>query len=171
MKHLARSALAEMGTLLLKPRSGALVDTALDDLLSQVAEAVGRRARLPVTLRVDPLGPLPREVRVAVYRITQEALNNIVEHAAASRAEVRLRCVLSPPYTKSSDERGDGLELCIADNGCGFIPESTSVRHLGLRIMREHAEAIGAELRIESQLGHGTRVMVAWPRARWQHRP
>jgi len=166
MKHLARCALAEMHSLLLEPRPGALVDTTLGDLLSQLAEAVGRRARLPVTLRVEPLGPLPPEVRVAVYRIAQEALNNIVEHAAASRAEVRLRCVSLRPYTTSGGEQGDGLELCIADNGRGFIPESTSVRHLGLRIMREHAEAIGAELRIESQLGHGTQVVVAWPRAR-----
>ncbi len=55
------------------------------------------------------------------------------------------------------------LELSIADDGRGFDPAAVSPDSLGLDIMRERAETIGAELTIHSQIGQGTRVTISWP--------
>jgi signal transduction histidine kinase len=162
LHYLTRSALAEMRTLLLEVRPGALAETALNDLLSQLAEAVGRRAQLAVSLYAEQVGQLPPDVQVALYRIAQEALNNVVKHADASRTEVRLRRV-PPAGSNCSNEQSEGLELCISDDGRGFNPDDTSLQHLGLCIMRERAEAIAADLKITSRPGHGTQVLVTWP--------
>ena len=99
------------------------------------------------------------DVQIALYRIAQEALNNVVKHAQASRVDVRLRSIPSPAPTG----RGRVLELCISDDGLGFEPGSVSPERLGLGIMRERAAAIGAGLEIDSQVGRGTRLTVIWP--------
>jgi two-component system nitrate/nitrite sensor histidine kinase NarX len=53
--------------------------------------------------------------------------------------------------------------LGVSDDGLGFDPEDISPEHLGLGIMRERAETVGASLTIESEPGQGTQVVVAWP--------
>jgi len=150
LRQLTRGALAEMRTLLLELRPSALAETKLGDLLRQLAESITGRARVPVAVKMEGDCPLPPEVKVALYRIAQEALNNVAKHAGAGRAEVRLRC-----------EPGR-VSLCISDDGRGFDPESVPPESLGLGIMRERAEAVGAVLEIESRAGKGTRVVVAW---------
>ncbi len=92
---------------------------------------------------------LPADVQIGLYRLAQEALNNIVKHAKASQAVVTLRL-------------GDTVRLTIADNGIGFAPSTVTADHLGLKIMRERAEAIGAKLTIESEPGEGTQISVIW---------
>jgi len=150
LRQLTRGALAEMRTLLLELRPGALMEANLPDLLQQLAEAVTGRARIPVDLDTEGCGDLPADVRVALYRIAQEALNNVVKHAGASRARVALHC----------NELGIRLE--VADDGVGFDPESSGAGQLGLGIMRERAEAVGAELEVESSPGRGCRVVLTW---------
>jgi nitrate/nitrite-specific signal transduction histidine kinase len=54
------------------------------------------------------------------------------------------------------------VELLVSDDGRGFDVQDISSEHLGLDIMRERAEAIRATLKIESQIGHGTQVVVIW---------
>ena len=103
-----------------------------------------------VAVKVEGECTLPTTVHVALYRIAQEALNNVVKHAHASQATVGLR---------SEEER---VELCITDDGRGFDPGCVLPDRLGLGIMRERAQAIGATLTIESEPGHGTRVTVVW---------
>ena len=93
---------------------------------------------------------MPTDVKVAFYRIAQEALNNVVKHARANQVNVRLRC-----------EKGT-VELEIADDGKGFDPGEVSAEHHGMRIMRERAEAIGAQFQVNSEPGHGTQVLLAW---------
>jgi signal transduction histidine kinase len=56
----------------------------------------------------------------------------------------------------------DGVELVIADDGRGFDPGLVGPDHLGLGIMRERAEAIGARLEVQTGLGNGTRVVAKW---------
>ncbi len=153
LRQLIRGALAEMRTLLLELRPAALVETGLGDLLRQLAEAITGRARVPVTVKVKGQRPLPSDVQVALYRIAQEALNNVAKHAEASQATVSLRC------------QPERVELRVSDDGHGFNPENISPEHLGLGIMCERATAIGATLKIESQIGHGTQVVVVWPDA------
>ena len=95
---------------------------------------------------------MPPEVQIALYRIAQEALNNIAKHAGADQASVNLQ------------NEAEQAVLCIKDDGCGFELESVLPDCFGLNIMRERAEGIGAALRIDSQPGHGTEVVVDWQR-------
>ncbi len=159
LRQLTRGALAEMRTLLLELRPAALVETALGDLLRQLAESITGRARVPVTVTVEGVRSLPPEVQVALYRVAQEALNNLAKHAGASQARVSLH---SQP---------EQVELRISDDGRGFDPEGISPESLGLGIMRERAEAIGAALRIESQIGQGTRITLVWPHTERREAP
>jgi len=163
LRQLTRGALAEMRTLLLELRPAALVDAALSDLLRQLAESITGRARVPVAVEVEGECDLPPEAKVALYRIAQEALNNVAKHAGASQAAVGLRC--APPFPPDfGGERGGawGVELRISDDGRGFDPESIPPESLGLGIMRERAAAVGATLMVESEIGGGTEVVVVW---------
>ena len=149
LRQLARGALAEMRTLLLELRPSALTDTALPELLRPLTDAVIGRARIPVDLVIDGECCVDPEIQVAIYRIAQEALNNIVKYSRATQVSVTLRL------------RPDSLRLTVLDNGVGFDAETVPANHLGLRIMRERAEAIGARLSIYSEPGEGTQVTVS----------
>ena len=150
LRQLTRGALAEMRTLLLELRPAALIEVPLADLLRQLCDAFTGRSRVPALLTVRGQTRLPTEVQVALYRMAQEALNNIAKHARARHVEVLLNC------------SAESVELAVRDDGSGFDLQRVPADHLGLRIMRERAAAIGAQLDIESQPGHGTRVRVAW---------
>ena len=152
LRELTRGALAEMRTLLLELRPTALNNVALTDLLHQLAEAVGGRSRVPITVTIQGEEDLPVGVRVAFYRITQEALNNVAKHAEATHASVFL--------TMSADR----AELLIQDDGRGFLVNAIAGKCLGLNIMRERAEEISAQLSIQSQLGQGAVVHALWYR-------
>jgi signal transduction histidine kinase len=95
-------------------------------------------------------------VHVALYRIAQEALNNVVKHARASTVDLTLRCAVAP----TGGERE--VELQIRDDGRGFDLNKVAPDHLGLGIMRERAEAIGARLEVETAAGGGTAVSLYW---------
>ena len=178
MRRLSRGALAEMRALLLELRPAAVVEASLGDLLRQLAEAVTGRKDVSVTVTVEGECELPSDVHVALYRIAQEALNNAVKHAQASQVEIGLRCETLIPApstglrTGPSPWEGEGADrgrsgglrvrLCIGDDGCGFDPSRVPPDRLGLCIMRERAQAVGARLAIESEPGHGTQIAVVW---------
>ena len=95
---------------------------------------------------------MPADVQVAIYRVCQEALNNIAKHAGASKVEINLK-----------HDDGTAIELSIHDNGQGFDPEQPiSSGHYGLSMMRERAEEVGAQIFITSQIGHGTELTIRW---------
>jgi PAS domain S-box-containing protein len=150
VRLLTRGALAEMRTLLFELRPAALADADLNDLLRQLAESVTGRAQIPVALDVDGASGVPVDVKVALYRIAQEALNNIAKHSGASQARVSLR------------RRAGGITLQINDNGHGFDMARVATGSFGLNNMKERAGQIGAALRIESKADGGTRVTVDW---------
>ncbi|MBX3010876.1 MAG: PAS domain S-box protein [Caldilineaceae bacterium] len=152
LRELTRGALAEMRTLLLELRPQALINVALTDLLHQLAEAVGGRSRVPITVTIQGEEDLPVEVRIAFYRITQEALNNVAKHAEATQATLFLNMT------------ADKAELLIQDNGRGFLPGIITGNCLGLNIMRERAEEIRAQLAIQSQPDQGALVHAIWHR-------
>lgn len=158
---LTGGAMAEMRTLLLELRPSALNNADLGDLLSQLTQAGTARNRLPFTLNIDPAPPLLPDVKVALYRIAQEALNNVVKHANATLVIVELQ--VSPPVAANSEQDWRGQMIVrIIDDGCGFNPDHRSSTRLGLGIMRERAEAIGAQLCINSSPGNGTELSVTW---------
>jgi len=61
-----------------------------------------------------------------------------------------------------------GVRLSISDDGIGFDPAAVGPGHMGQIIMRERAEAIGARFAVQSEIGHGTIVMVTWIDPDWQ---
>jgi len=150
LRLLTRAALAEMRALLLELHPGALTEKPLGNLLNSLCTAFTSRTQIGVALEVTGVDKLEPEVQEMLYRIAQEALNNISKHSAASAARVALTC--SP----------EEVELVIADNGHGFDMANQAQASLGIGIMRERAAKIGAELRIESTLGVGTTITVIW---------
>jgi PAS domain S-box-containing protein len=150
LRQLTRGALAEMRTLLVELRPNALVEIPLTDLLRQLCESFIGRARLPIQYSAEGQAKIPADVQIGLYRITQEALNNVVKHAKATLASVNLSL-------------GEKLRLVIIDNGSGFDMEAVGPNHLGLKIMQERAEAIGAGLSLYSEPGEGTQITILWP--------
>jgi ligand-binding sensor domain-containing protein/signal transduction histidine kinase len=181
LRNLCRGALAEMRTLLLELRPAALAESRLEDLLRQLGEAASGREGIPVTVQVedqaDGIHPvdekipieLPADVQIVFYRITQEALNNIVKHARAHQVTVKLcyscDAQVSPFPGDESEQLGEtrlSVLLSIHDDGRGFDPKQIPHDRLGLGIMQERAQAIGAQFTVESQPGKGTQVTVLW---------
>ncbi len=168
MRRLSRGALAEMRSLLLELRPTALVEASLGDLLRQLAEAVTGRKDVSVSVTIEGQCSLPPDVHVALYRIAQEALNNIVKHAHAKNVTVGLHCTAlaacrpTPSPYPSGQEHGIIVELAIRDDGCGFALDRIAPNRMGLGIIRERAQAIGAELEIKSQINQGTSITVIW---------
>ncbi len=150
LRQLTRGALAEMRTLLIELRPGALVDAPLYELIQQLSDAFTGRTRIKVACAIEEIGAQPAEVQVAVYRIAQETLNNISKHAHASQVQVRLRRL------------GGQYELSISDNGQGFEHDSLHSTHFGLGIMRERAQSIGATFEVLSVPGRGTTIKLRW---------
>jgi two-component system nitrate/nitrite sensor histidine kinase NarX len=151
LRLLARGASAEMRALLVELRPDALGENKLADLLHQVAESLTARTQIPITLTVEGEHVLPPDVRVAVYRIAQQALSNATRHAGPSSIALRLK--VGP----------EGVELDIRDDGCGFDLAGVRPGHFGLSTMRERADGIGATLSVDSAPGIGTQVAVSWP--------
>lgn len=155
IRDLTRSASAEMRNLLLELRPTALIDIPMSDLITQLAEGVKGRARKPVIIRTDVVGKitLPIDVKLVFYRVLQEALHNAVKHAKATELQISIRQELT-------EDRN--VVLHVSDNGRGFDPKKISSSHLGLKIMRERAESIGAQLLIETEPEQGTCISLAY---------
>lgn len=144
-----RGALAEMRTLLLELRPDSVEKFAFTRLLQQLIEAVQSRKYLEINLEFDGEATLPPDVHVVVYRIVQEALNNITKHSEATTTTITGR-------------GGDGfVDIVVQDNGVGFNAAELS-SGLGMQIMRERAKEVNARLEIDSTPGQGTRVHVSW---------
>lgn len=96
-----------------------------------------------------------RAFRTAAYGIAREALINVVRHARARRAELRLEC------------QEAGVRLTVQDDGIGLDPAGSVLAgkrgHWGLRGMRERADGIGATLLLQGSPGGGTSVMLLVP--------
>jgi signal transduction histidine kinase len=150
-KELATAALAEA-----RAAITGLRPFVLDDLgLGPGLESLGRSlADLEVEVEVEPVD-LPGHVEVALYRIAQEALQNVVKHAEATAVLIRLAAA------------DDGVRLVVSDDGQGFdedLVAGAEDRHsYGLVGIRERAELIGASLTLTSRQGMGTTVEVLVP--------
>ncbi|NLG97729.1 MAG: response regulator [Chloroflexi bacterium] len=139
-------------------RPPTLVKFGLAQAISSHAEEFNSKfSRLKLDLNLmEDNAALPNRVRLALYRIYQESLTNIVRHSRADQVKVSL-------LTEDC-----GLVLEIQDNGKGFEPTSDWVAlarhgHLGLVGMKERAEAIGGVLSIQSNPGKGTKIRVTVP--------
>lgn len=132
-------------------RPGILADRQLDQALRVLGEEVQERSRISVGVDVEPeaaaaMSPHSHEI----VQITREALSNVVRHAGASHAWVRLA------------RNGSAAVLAIEDDGVGFNTRGRSSGN-GLRNMRERAVALGGGLKISSRKGEGTRLRINIP--------
>ena len=136
-------------------RPPVLDDIGITSALRQLAADVGKRSPVTVTLRCTGTeNGLPSDLKLTAYRIVQESLNNVVRHADARRATVRVTF-------------GDSLTLTISDDGKG-IPSSLGSAEgqqpgLGLRGMRERATLIGGTLQVSARSPRGTVVRATLP--------
>ena len=143
-----REGLTETRRSLQELRAKPLEDLGLALAVQTLAESYASRSGLHLELDIDQEpGDYPVDVQQSVYRIAQEALANVADHAQAQNVWVQLK-----------RDRGQ-LMLSIRDDGCGFDPrKSENENHYGLLGMHERAERVGGKLSVESQPGMGTQV-------------
>jgi signal transduction histidine kinase len=118
------------------------------ELLKHLMDAYTGRTGISIdyTEKIDPDTSLSGEQKLVIYRVAQEALNNIAKHATPS--EVKILFHVEPAL----------VDLMIEDNGLGFDPSEIQPDHFGVGFMQERAEGIGAKIKILSQPGEGTLV-------------
>ena len=153
LHRLVRSALAELRILLYELRPATLAGVDLSQLLGRLADSLSGQSDVEVDLELEAgiEAALPPDVRVAMYRIAQEAFNNIAKHARAGHVWVR------------AVQTGGAIVLSLQDDGVGLPARlKHDADHMGLDIMRERAREIGAALDIERTAPTGTRVTVRW---------
>jgi signal transduction histidine kinase len=148
LNQLAQSALVEMHTLISELRQERQTDGGLAAQLRKHIDSRHIPEGLVILLDVDGDERLSNQEEQGLFRITQEALNNVIKHARASTASIHLH--LAQPFW-----------IEIADNGQGFsLAQAQGSGHLGLAGMHERAEEISWELIIRSAPGEGTRIHV-----------
>jgi two-component system sensor histidine kinase UhpB len=132
-------------------RPEALDDLGLRSALLALAGRFEDAGGLGITVRIEPnLPPLPAEVELVIYRVTQESLTNVLRHAGAHHAGVELR------------REASTLILEISDDGLGFDGSAAHPGE-GLRGMRERALLVGGAIAFESRPPAGTRVRLVLP--------
>src|SRR5688500_19410747 len=130
LRELQREALAEMRALIFELRPGNLEQDGLLAALKTHATGLQGRIGLPIVVTSDLAERLPLALEEVLYRISQEALHNVVKHAAARQV------------TLSIDRTAGGVRLRIADDGKGFDAAAVPDGHLGLAGMRARAAKI-----------------------------
>jgi signal transduction histidine kinase len=149
LRGAAQEALQEMRVLIFKLRPPILEQEGLALAIQSRLEAVEGRSGLETDFSVDGGYPPAAAVEQALYRVTQEALNNVLKHAQARRISVSLQ------------QQPDRTLLTIVDDGIGFDPAAAIAQSgLGLRGMEERVAQLGGRLTIESGAGMGTVVRV-----------
>jgi signal transduction histidine kinase/PAS domain-containing protein len=151
----AQQALREMRLLIYQLRPADLTEIGLAEAVRRRLELVEQRAGVVADLQIDAWMTrhgiaIPEKLQKEIYHVAEEALTNILKHAAASQVTVMLG------YADPE------LILEIADNGCGFDPASVRAG-LGLTSMRERAALLGGTLTITTMPGSGARLHLALP--------
>ncbi|ADU51328.1 DegS sensor signal transduction histidine kinase [Thermaerobacter marianensis DSM 12885] len=156
LKALTRESLQDVRKIIFDLRPMALDDLGLLPALRQYVAGFIEKTGLPVELvsrgsarRLDPA------VEITVYRVLQEALNNVWKHAGASRVVLRVEFAAQRLWAE------------VADDGCGFDPAAPrGTDRFGLANMQERVAMVGGRLEIRSRPGHGTRVRLEIPLGR-----
>jgi signal transduction histidine kinase len=150
--QLTRGALAEMRALIFELQPGALAEEGLVAALTKQAAALSAREGLAIEVEgPDTRLPLGPEVEAQLYRLGQEALANVVKHARAASALVRI----------AATEETVSVE--VSDDGRGFDPAAVGPEHFGLRSMRGRVADLGGRLEVASTPGRGTILRVQVP--------
>jgi signal transduction histidine kinase len=154
VQEIAQSTLNNIRTLSQALHPVLLEEAGLESTLDWYIPTVGRQTG--ISLHYEKTGQpfvVETSAGVHIYRVLQEALNNVGRHSGASDAWIRLKFL------------PDSLELEVEDHGTGFVAEKMQ-RGIGLVAMRERAELIGGTLAISPRPQGGTRVRLQIPRAK-----
>lgn len=130
-----------------------LEDIGLETALLALGREFKERSGVQMTVRTARADVAP-ELRLALFRIAQEALNNIAKHSQATSAAINLT------------REGNELVLSVSDNGIGFAPGDrgqSAAQGIGLRSMNQRAESVGGSIEVDSKLGAGTTLHVHVP--------
>lgn len=146
----AEAAIVEMRSLICELRPESLEQEGLVGLLGRQLATLQARHQLQVdSTLLEPA--LPLDSKHALWRVLQEALANVTQHARATSLQLRM------------EQADGGLRVVVEDNGVGFDPQERRAGHIGLQTMRERVEPLGGTLTIEGSQGQGTRLTVALP--------
>lgn len=153
LRQNARSALENVGRLAFSIRPPALDEFGLAPALKDLSSRLEERGGLKVELAIDlPASTrLPAKLETAIFRVTQEALTNVVKHAEAKTVRVTL------------SRRQRSVALAIEDDGRGFSQARGADGGFGLIGIRERVAAVSGALDIESESGAGTRIAIELP--------
>ena len=149
--ELAETGLADMRRLVLELRPEELDKEGLVAALRQSASALHRRHGLEVIQELPPEPDVALDVKLVAYRTVQEALHNVVKHAQAKHAWLRVAVEDSV------------LNIEVADDGSGFDSGRSFPGHFGLASMRERVEGLGGTIRFDSSVNRGTSVQLRLP--------
>ena len=145
-------ALQDVRRLAVELRPRALDDFGLVAALERLTDEITEQTGLVVELESRlPGGRLPDEIETTVYRVVQEALNNIVKHADAKRVSVLL------------NQKNGMISALVEDDGQGFSPDEDGGQGIGLLGMRERVALVEGRLSIESNAGQGTTLVAEVP--------
>jgi len=155
LQELARQLDQDVAFRVWELRPTALEDEGLDSALTNYVRNWAKHFGIHFQLHTgsETGDRLPSLIETTLYRLAQEALNNVAKHARASHVDILL------------ERHADDWSLIIEDNGVGFDPSSPELEHRGFGIvgMRERAALVGAQLQIESAPGQGTTVILRMP--------
>ncbi len=151
LDNAARNVLGEMRLLIFELRPASLEKNGLVGALQHRLNAVEGRSSIEVFQQLALAEPLPRDVEDNLYRIAQEAFNNVIKHAGAGRLWVDL------------DQAAGQVRLRVRDDGRGFDVGRVPPDGLGLKNMQERVQAMGGKLSIQSAPGSGTLIQVEVP--------
>jgi signal transduction histidine kinase len=151
-----RNLVGSLYALLKNLRPAMLEELGLEQAIARLAAGIGQRGELSIDFEpVGRIAGLPASVELALYRVAQEALNNVVRHAGASQASVVL--------LRTSSE----VTLLVEDDGCGFEVRSRPCCRgpggLGITGMQERIQLVGGRLMVDSAKGRGTSVRATVP--------
>jgi signal transduction histidine kinase len=142
--------ISELSRLINDLRPAPLERLGLSGALEALAEESAMRGQIEVETEIELNGELSGEEERVVYRLAQEALNNVVKHSAAKHASLSAR------------EADGSLLVIVGDDGAGFDPSATG-QGRGLAGMRERAALLGGRIEVRSEPGKGTEVLATLP--------
>jgi signal transduction histidine kinase len=149
IRTIVLSSLAELRSLLFELRPLDLDAAPMSELLQRLGENLRDMTTVTIDVATEDGPALPSDVKIGLYRIAQEATANAIRHASATVVRIELQ------------RRENEVRLAVRDDGRGFFVDATDAGH-GLQSIRERADLIGAQLRIESSESSGSVVAVAW---------
>ena len=153
-EKLVKESVAHMRTIMAEFRPPMLDQYGLTAALNWYSEQYTRRTNIAVNINDQYLNAsrLPSELEIALFRIAQEALNNVAKHAKASQVDIELL-----------ESQGGNILMIVTDNGIGFDVNTKGISssgHWGVTNMQERARAVNGKFMLRSVPGQGTQIVV-----------